>query len=204
MFAKAYSPRRSVGSMDVLGIEKARNGSLTAVGSPGPATITPAMTIATIARPITINHRSFRGGGLAVVVVSIARDLQGMFLALLGARSAGGKTILRARRRKPSRPKMKLVPGRPIGPHDASLAAPFGSAPKGRDLSCVETGEQEMRLGYFTMPVHPVHRKWAETLKEDREAIILADQLEFYDAFMGEHLTDACENITNSMMFHAS
>ena len=61
-----------------------------------------------------------------------------------------------------------------------------------------------MRLGYFTMPVHPMHRNWAETLKEDREAIILADQLGFYDAFMGEHLTDACENITNSMMFHAS
>ena len=32
-----------------------------------------------------------------------------------------------------------------------------------------------MRLGYFTMPVHPMLRKWAETLKEDREAIILAD-----------------------------
>src|ERR1700757_118531 len=61
-----------------------------------------------------------------------------------------------------------------------------------------------MRLGYFTMPVHPMHRDWAETLKEDREAIILADKLGFYDAFMGEHLTDACETITNSMMFQAS
>jgi alkanesulfonate monooxygenase SsuD/methylene tetrahydromethanopterin reductase-like flavin-dependent oxidoreductase (luciferase family) len=61
-----------------------------------------------------------------------------------------------------------------------------------------------MRLGYFTMPVHPMHRDWAETLKEDREAIILADKLGFYDAFMGEHLTDACETITNSMMFHAT
>jgi alkanesulfonate monooxygenase SsuD/methylene tetrahydromethanopterin reductase-like flavin-dependent oxidoreductase (luciferase family) len=61
-----------------------------------------------------------------------------------------------------------------------------------------------MRLGYFTMPVHPMHRNWADTLKEDREAIILADKLGFYDAFMGEHLTDACETITNSMMFHAT
>src|SRR6202165_895028 len=61
-----------------------------------------------------------------------------------------------------------------------------------------------MRLGYFTMPVHPMHRDWAETLKEDRQAIILADKLGFHDAFMGEHLTDACENITNSMMFLAS
>ena len=41
-----------------------------------------------------------------------------------------------------------------------------------------------MRLGYFTMPVHPIHRNWAETLKEDREAIIMADRLGYYDAFM--------------------
>src|SRR5229473_1521865 len=61
-----------------------------------------------------------------------------------------------------------------------------------------------MRLGYFTMPVHPIHRNWAETLKEDREAIIMADRLGFYDAFMGEHLTDKAENVTNSLIFNAS
>src|SRR5215218_6852101 len=61
-----------------------------------------------------------------------------------------------------------------------------------------------MRLGYFTMPVHPMHRRWAETLKEDREAIILADQLGFYDAFVGEHLTDKAENVTNCMTFLAT
>ena len=61
-----------------------------------------------------------------------------------------------------------------------------------------------MRLGYFTMPVHPMGRDWSQTLREDREAIILADKLGFHDAFMGEHLTDACENITNSMLFLAT
>jgi alkanesulfonate monooxygenase SsuD/methylene tetrahydromethanopterin reductase-like flavin-dependent oxidoreductase (luciferase family) len=61
-----------------------------------------------------------------------------------------------------------------------------------------------MRLGYFTMPVHPLERPWAETLQEDREAIVLADKLGFYDAFMGEHLTDKAENITSSMMFNAT
>src|SRR5215510_16069519 len=61
-----------------------------------------------------------------------------------------------------------------------------------------------MRLGYFTMPVHPMDRSWTETLREDREAIILADKLGFYDAFMGEHLTDKCENVTNSMLFQAT
>jgi alkanesulfonate monooxygenase SsuD/methylene tetrahydromethanopterin reductase-like flavin-dependent oxidoreductase (luciferase family) len=61
-----------------------------------------------------------------------------------------------------------------------------------------------MRLGYFTMPVHPIGRDWSQTLREDREAIMLADQLGFYDAFVGEHLTDACENVTNSMLFQAT
>ena len=61
-----------------------------------------------------------------------------------------------------------------------------------------------MRLGYFTMPLHPLHRDWRETLQEDREAIILADRLGFHDAFVGEHLTDACENVTNSMIFLAT
>ncbi|HEY1310079.1 MAG TPA: LLM class flavin-dependent oxidoreductase [Pseudolabrys sp.] len=61
-----------------------------------------------------------------------------------------------------------------------------------------------MRLGYFSMPVHPIGRDWSQTLREDREAIILADKLGFHDAFMGEHLTDACENITNSMLFLAT
>jgi alkanesulfonate monooxygenase SsuD/methylene tetrahydromethanopterin reductase-like flavin-dependent oxidoreductase (luciferase family) len=61
-----------------------------------------------------------------------------------------------------------------------------------------------MRLGYFTMPVHPMHRDWRDTLREDREAVILADKLGFHDAFIGEHLSDACERVTNSMMFLAS
>ncbi len=61
-----------------------------------------------------------------------------------------------------------------------------------------------MRLGYFTMPIHPMGRVWADTLQEDRQAIILADRLGFHDAFMGEHLTDTCENVTSSMMFLAS
>jgi len=54
------------------------------------------------------------------------------------------------------------------------------------------------------MPVHPLNRPWHETLKEDREAIILADKLGFYDAFVGEHLTDKAENVTNCMTFLSS
>jgi alkanesulfonate monooxygenase SsuD/methylene tetrahydromethanopterin reductase-like flavin-dependent oxidoreductase (luciferase family) len=61
-----------------------------------------------------------------------------------------------------------------------------------------------MRLGYFTMPLHPLDKPWHITLKEDRAAIVLADELGFYDAFVGEHLADKMENVTNSMMFLAS
>ena len=61
-----------------------------------------------------------------------------------------------------------------------------------------------MKLGFFTMPVHPKGRSYAETLKEDREAFILCDKLGYAEAYCGEHLTDECENIPNSMMFLAS
>ena len=61
-----------------------------------------------------------------------------------------------------------------------------------------------MRLGMFMMPLHPAHRAPAETLQEDREAVILADRLGFYDAFVGEHLTEKSENVTNSFIFLAS
>src|SRR6185295_7287782 len=61
-----------------------------------------------------------------------------------------------------------------------------------------------MKLGMFMMPVHPLHRNATETLKEDREAVILADQLGYHDVFIGEHLTDQAENITNSLLFLAT
>jgi alkanesulfonate monooxygenase SsuD/methylene tetrahydromethanopterin reductase-like flavin-dependent oxidoreductase (luciferase family) len=54
------------------------------------------------------------------------------------------------------------------------------------------------------MPMHPLGRSWGDTLREDREAVVLADQLGFHDAFIGEHLTDRHENITNSLLFLAT
>ena len=61
-----------------------------------------------------------------------------------------------------------------------------------------------MRHGIFMMPMHPADRLPSETLQEDRECIILADKLGFYDAFVGEHLTEKTENVTNSFIFMAS
>ena len=61
-----------------------------------------------------------------------------------------------------------------------------------------------MRLGYFTMPLHPLERDWRQTLEEDREAVLLADELGFEEAFIGEHLTDLAETITNCLIFIAT
>jgi alkanesulfonate monooxygenase SsuD/methylene tetrahydromethanopterin reductase-like flavin-dependent oxidoreductase (luciferase family) len=61
-----------------------------------------------------------------------------------------------------------------------------------------------MKLGYFTMPLHPPTRDYTQTLKEDREAIVLADRLGYSEAFVGEHVTDQAETITSCLMFIAS
>ncbi len=61
-----------------------------------------------------------------------------------------------------------------------------------------------MKLGFFTMPVHRLDRDYTEVLQEDREAIILADRCGYSEAYVGEHVTDEAESITNSMLFLAS
>jgi alkanesulfonate monooxygenase SsuD/methylene tetrahydromethanopterin reductase-like flavin-dependent oxidoreductase (luciferase family) len=61
-----------------------------------------------------------------------------------------------------------------------------------------------MQLGYFTMPLHPPERDYTATLREDREAVILADKLGYAEAFIGEHITDRAETITSCLVFIAS
>ena len=61
-----------------------------------------------------------------------------------------------------------------------------------------------MKLGTFMMPLHPPGRNIGDTLAEDREAVLLADKLGYCEAFVGEHVTDAAETVTSSMMFLAS
>src|ERR671929_5135 len=61
-----------------------------------------------------------------------------------------------------------------------------------------------MKLGFFTMPIHPLGKDWRQCLREDREAFLLADDLGFVEAYVGEHSTDQAENITSCAMFIAS
>ncbi len=60
-----------------------------------------------------------------------------------------------------------------------------------------------MKLGFFTMPIHPLGKDWRQCLAEDREAFILADELGFVEALAGEHVTDQAENITSCITFIA-
>jgi len=60
-----------------------------------------------------------------------------------------------------------------------------------------------MKLGFFTMPIHPLDKDWRLSLKEDREAFLLADELGFTEAYVGEHVTDKAENITSCVAFIA-
>ena len=60
-----------------------------------------------------------------------------------------------------------------------------------------------MNLGFFTMPIHPLGKDWRLSLQEDREAFLLADELGFTEAYVGEHVTDQAENITSCIAFIA-
>jgi alkanesulfonate monooxygenase SsuD/methylene tetrahydromethanopterin reductase-like flavin-dependent oxidoreductase (luciferase family) len=61
-----------------------------------------------------------------------------------------------------------------------------------------------MKLGFFTMPIHALDKDWRQSLREDREAFILADELGFSEGYVGEHASDRAENITSSAMFLAT
>ena len=61
-----------------------------------------------------------------------------------------------------------------------------------------------MQLGFFTIPIHPLNKDWRKSLRENREAFILADELGFAEDYAGEHATDLAENITSSSLFLAT
>ena len=61
-----------------------------------------------------------------------------------------------------------------------------------------------MKLSFFTMPIHPLGKPYSQSLAEDREAFILADQLGYAEAYCGEHTTAPAEIITSCVAFLAS
>lgn len=63
--------------------------------------------------------------------------------------------------------------------------------------------QDSFELGFFIQPVHPPSRAYADVLREDREAVVLADRLGYREAFIGEHLVDSAETITSCLAFIA-
>lgn len=61
-----------------------------------------------------------------------------------------------------------------------------------------------MKLGFFTMPIHPLGKDWRRSLREDQDAFALADELGFVEGYVGEHATDQAENITSCSLFIAT
>jgi alkanesulfonate monooxygenase SsuD/methylene tetrahydromethanopterin reductase-like flavin-dependent oxidoreductase (luciferase family) len=60
-----------------------------------------------------------------------------------------------------------------------------------------------MRLGYFTMPLHPPGSDHAKTLADDLAQIVALDRLGYAEAWVGEHLTSEWENIPCPDLFLA-
>ena len=61
-----------------------------------------------------------------------------------------------------------------------------------------------MRLGLFMMPLHHPDRDYQQVLSDDREAIILADQLGYAEAWVGEHFACSTEPIPDPLQFMAT
>ncbi|MFT3800961.1 MAG: LLM class flavin-dependent oxidoreductase [Burkholderiaceae bacterium] len=61
-----------------------------------------------------------------------------------------------------------------------------------------------MKLGMFAMPLHPPSRPLVDTLAEDAEKVVYADQLGFDEFWCGEHMSCTTEPIASPMMFMAS
>ena len=64
--------------------------------------------------------------------------------------------------------------------------------------------QSPLKLGFFIQPVHPLFRPYGDVLREDREAVVLADRLGYREAFIGEHLVDSAETITSCLAFIAN
>ncbi|HZQ99487.1 MAG TPA: LLM class flavin-dependent oxidoreductase [Chloroflexota bacterium] len=60
-----------------------------------------------------------------------------------------------------------------------------------------------MKLGYFTMPLHPPPHDPAATMAEDLEQIQALEELGFEEAWIGEHISSEWENIPAPDLFIA-
>ena len=60
-----------------------------------------------------------------------------------------------------------------------------------------------MKLGFFTMPLHPPGSDLTRTMDDDMEQIVILDELGYIEAWIGEHFTFEWENIPSPELFIA-
>lgn len=60
-----------------------------------------------------------------------------------------------------------------------------------------------MKLGLFGMPLHPATRNLADAYEADQNRVILADELGYSEAYIGEHQTCAAEPVASPLMLLA-
>jgi alkanesulfonate monooxygenase SsuD/methylene tetrahydromethanopterin reductase-like flavin-dependent oxidoreductase (luciferase family) len=61
-----------------------------------------------------------------------------------------------------------------------------------------------LKLGYFTMPLHPPGSDPAESMAMDLEQIVALEELGFQEAWIGEHISSEWENIPAPDLFIAN
>lgn len=61
-----------------------------------------------------------------------------------------------------------------------------------------------MKLGLFMMPLHPANRPLRDTLAENTEKSLLAEELGFDELWIGEHFSATTEPVCSPLMFLAS
>ena len=64
--------------------------------------------------------------------------------------------------------------------------------------------DHSMELGLFLQPVHRHEKPWGTALQEDRETVLLAEQLGFSEVWIGEHYSTKAEQIPAPLMFLAT
>lgn len=61
-----------------------------------------------------------------------------------------------------------------------------------------------MQLGMFMQPMHDPKKPWLQMLREDQDAVVLADELGFSECWIGEHFSSVPEMIPSPLMFLAT
>lgn len=61
-----------------------------------------------------------------------------------------------------------------------------------------------MQLSFFTMPIHPLGKPVSQSIEEDRDAFILADERGFIEGYCAEPTSDQAKSIALTVAHSAT